>query len=74
MYACWARPADDAWRGCSVWLAHADNSRGFTAKVAGAGCSHPDNLADERHPVRARGTHAPPEVFSEVTALLCMVG
>ena len=52
--------------GCSVWLAHADNSRGFTAKVAAAGCSHPDNRADERHPIRMRGTHAAPEVLLEV--------
>ena len=47
---------------------------GFIAKLAGAGCSHPHNLADENHPIRAQGTHAPPEVFSEVRAAALVAG
>ena len=52
---------------CSVWLAHADNARGFTAKLAAAGHTHPANSADERHPARALGTHAAPEVFEQAS-------
>ncbi|KAK9808554.1 hypothetical protein WJX73_008047 [Symbiochloris irregularis] len=52
--------------GDCVWLADANNSRGFTAKMADFGAQAPSDSVPASHPARMRVTHAAPEMLEQV--------